>query len=78
MAANGVSSPTKNPIRRNTAMAASSSSAGTPAASSASIEGEMRTDVGVVFQNSGCTPEAVPLDREAPAVPVPSSEDAAA
>jgi len=28
--ANGVSSPTKNPVRRNTAIAASSSSAGTP------------------------------------------------
>jgi hypothetical protein len=55
--ANGVSSPTKNPVRRNTAIAASSSSAGTPARSSASIEGETCTEVGVTLQKSGCTPQ---------------------
>jgi hypothetical protein len=40
IASNGVSSPTKNPVRRNTASAPSSRRGGTPASISASIEVE--------------------------------------
>jgi hypothetical protein len=54
---NGVSVPTKYPILKNTARAASSSAAGTPASSNASSDGETCTALGVAAQKIGWTPQ---------------------
>ena len=43
MAANGVSSPTKPPMRRKTASAGSSSAAGAPSATSRWMDGDTHT-----------------------------------